>query len=182
MSIIHEALKKAEALKDRDRKAEAKTPMDFPETVVENPVFKPAPQTLNALKVKERARSSFGLRMAAFGLVFLVATASMGFLVFYGGIPLSSNFNSVSDLVKFKELVSFKASSQEVAGEPVRAEQTFNDFTLTGIIASGGEKTAIVNGQLVDIGDRIGGAEVIAIRKSTVLLSFQGEELVVTLY
>lgn len=55
-------------------------------------------------------------------------------------------------------------------------------FILTGITKVGGDWTAIVNNELVRVGDSVSGASVEAIEPEKVLLNVKGERIALNLY
>lgn len=57
-----------------------------------------------------------------------------------------------------------------------------SNFSLTGITRMGTDWTAIVNNQLVRVGDRVSGAKVEAIQEEEVILEFRGQTIRLNLY
>ena len=55
-------------------------------------------------------------------------------------------------------------------------------FHLTGISRSGSDWTAIINNELVRVGETVNGAEVKEIRSQEVILDFKGQTLTLSLY
>jgi MSHA biogenesis protein MshK len=72
--------------------------------------------------------------------------------------------------------------------EPYRAEargeaaaQGTPRYVLTGVVVSGTRRIAIVNGRLLQVGDRVDGAEVVHIEPDAVHLRREGREILVAL-
>ena len=55
-------------------------------------------------------------------------------------------------------------------------------FSLTGVTQMGTDKTAIINNQLVRVGDWVSGAKVLSIEDQEVKLEFKGQVLTLRLY
>lgn len=64
----------------------------------------------------------------------------------------------------------------------VESPSTQGLFSLTGITQSGSELTAIVNNELVRVGDSVSGARVKEIKDREVSLEFRGQEIILSLY
>ena len=57
---------------------------------------------------------------------------------------------------------------------PIKSDAAMPTLHITGIIWNSDRPQAIINGEIIDIGDKISNAEVLDIRKSGVEVSFEG--------
>lgn len=96
--------------------------------------------------------------------------------------------SSISLLVLMLLLVSGHSLAQEPMRDPTRpysAPVMLNAsparFKVNAIVNSDKRRLAIVNGRRLGVGDEIGGAVVVAIRASEVVLRVDGEEKTLTL-
>ena len=157
MSLIHEALEKL----DQEKKWKMKIPIPAP----------PEPLSLKpTLPSKENTRTIY------------VAIASAVFFFFILGL--------VYFLANFPRIEKENASTQKVSvsSSPNRPLPVFSSlerqrlFSLTGISRGDKDWTAIVNNQLVRVGDTVNGARVEAIQEQKVVLDFRGQTITLSLY
>lgn len=74
--------------------------------------------------------------------------------------------------------------AQETSGEVLNMIRNVvpASYDLSFVRASSSSPIAVINSERVTVGDVIGGATVVAIQRSSVTLSVNGEERVITLY
>ncbi|MGD2279281.1 MAG: thioredoxin family protein [Candidatus Omnitrophota bacterium] len=82
---------------------------------------------------------------------------------------------------KIMKSVLKRYKSPSVKGRGTKKAQQASQFALTGIIRDGVASKAVVNNNLVGIGDNVGGAKVIEIGRDEVTLSCQGKEIILKL-
>lgn len=119
---------------------------------------------------KERA-SLRASRGAAYGIV--------GILIFSFFLGLGYHWVHTSKVEGVKGVPSKKEGRPALMPPRSKSE---NRFSLTGITRMGSEWTAIVNNQLVRVGDSVDGAVVETIQQESVVLKRQGEAFALSLY
>lgn len=159
MSLIHEALEKL----DRGKRERGKNPA--PEILTSAP-FTPAEGISSE---KESARTIYWIGGA---VVFLFVLGMVCLLV--------SSLKST--LPQTDSLSSPPASSSSVPRPYPTPPSTQALFSLTGITQSGTDLTAIINNELVRVGDWVSGAQVKSIQDRKVSLEFRGQEITLRLY
>ena len=163
MSLIHEALEKLGQEKGAKEKkiipgtesAEPVTPSEGP-----GPTAAKAPES-------DPARSLYWLG-GALTLFFIVG------IVYWIGNSLQKGPREGG------QSPSLTPVAREHGSFPHHSSQ--GRFSLTGITEAGGDYSAIVNNQLVRVGDRVSGAEVQSITDREVRLEDRGQTVTLSLY
>jgi hypothetical protein len=178
MSIIQEALKKAEVVNSKTETIAASEP------VIKKLQENGAPVRAAAKRLtKSRLSPVFIIAPAALAAVMIAA-----FLVFNGHVPVKNESPQVSagNVSSSRQEVIPKtpALAPKEAPAVAAAAKTIRDtpkFTLSGIMYLESSPKAIVNGSVVTQGDIIGGATVKKINKSAVILSYEDVEILLDL-
>ena len=160
MSLIHQALEKVE--QEKGAKSKPVLPRSFPL------------ESLKPLeKVKDRSENSW----TAYGIIsVLLLSLILGLVYFFTHPPQPVRLPAHSPK---KNRPAPSATYPAPLTVPIRIGRP--QFILTGITQVGEERTAIVNNQLVRIGDEIGNAKVEAIEAKKVVLNFDGEKISLSL-
>lgn len=153
MSLIHEALERLE--REKEDKA---PPLVFRENLENRSLPPPAPGKISSPRSSSvPPRLIYGIGAA------LVALFVLGLVCLLAGT--------------FQARPPKEDGFEKTVGLP--ASQ--NGFSLTGITRVGEELTAIVNNELVRVGDGVGGARVKAVTNHEVVLENGGREMVLSL-
>lgn len=155
MSLIHEALEKIE----QEKKTKWRRPPPIPE-VSEPAAAKVSPKEGESPKTIY-AMAGILLFFFAIGVVYLMTRSQTEKWGGPGGLSSPPPRRSLP-----LSLPSFDRSR----------------FALTGITRVNADWTAIINNQLVRVGDGVSGATVEAIQKERVLLDFKGQKITLSLY
>lgn len=164
MSLIHEALQKLEE--------ETKSVPGFPvsesierETVLlsESPLPLPGPP-----HPEKKSKVVFGIG-ALLGFFFILGAGYL-FLVSRGPTDSQPAFTGAIE------------GSRSTALPMAVSSRRQGPFRLTGVSRSGSDWMAIINNELVRVGETVNGAEVKEIRSQEVLLDFKGQTLTLSLY
>ena len=168
MSLIHEALEKLE----QEKRGKAKKPV--PEILAET-LSSPSggiSSDLNQEKksLEESPKTIYWIGGAVvflfvLGMVYLLAGSLKSVVPKTGFVAPSSSPTPLNSLTP-----------------SVGSPSTQGLFSLTGITQSGSELTAIVNNELVRVGDWVSGARVKEIKDREVSLEFRGQEIILSLY
>jgi len=195
MSIIHEALRKAERERTRQKHP---TPFSV-ENFEERPVLKPrpveaepSPKPVETVKIREYGRQQnksliitvVALFVAAWGVVFIARallptenTAQPVTLPIVSTVSEAKLSSTIEQAALLPTAVippkPIAASSPELLAE---------DFRLTGIFWSGGKWTAIINGRFVEEGDVAVDATVAQIQERKVRIVRGDSELILRMY
>lgn len=163
MSLIHEALEKVEQGKKAD---ETKLALD---TAVEE--F----QKESLSRPDARARTEDWAPRILYGVgavllvLFLAGVISLGVRSMKTGKSGARSQGEPSPVLP-------------PGSSPVRGLGVSPSFSLTGITRVGGDRTAIVNNELVRVGDWVSGAQVERIGGEEVVLAYRGETIELSLH
>lgn len=164
MSLIHEALQKLEEeTKNVPNSAASESVEREPALLSESPLPSPRPS-----RPEKKSKIVFGIG-AVLGFFFIVGAGYL-FLV------SRDRTNSQPAITVPVEGPRSTAPSVTVSSRRSGA------FHLTGISRSGSDWTAVINNELVRVGEKVNGAEVKEIRSQEVLLDFKGQTLTLSLY
>ena len=153
MSLIHEALEKIE--QDKGGKLGERL----------RPLLK-----REEPKGKERSENLW----AVYGIAgFLLLSLVIGLVYFFTNPPARKNES------RFRRNSSVK---RVLPASPLFHPVGYDQFVLTGITQAGNEWTAIVNNQIVRVGDEIDSARVQAIDEERVILNLEGQAIHLNLY
>lgn len=169
MSLIHEALEKVE---------QEKNPEPFPKGIDPGPDPFPSQKTGTLLK-ENRPRLSDPASRLIYGIAGTLAALFILGVVYLGVRALKAgpeNEKTRDGSQREPSLVLQPALSRTGNSNLGRY------FSLTGISQVGSKRMAIVNNQLVRVGDEVSGAKVTAIGAEEVTLEFRGETLQLSLY
>lgn len=95
-------------------------------------------------------------------------------------IMLPASLQAIAELPDPTRPADYQAAPKVIYEDVLPKELI--DWTVTAIRIAGEERTAIVNGQLVRVGDVIGPATVVDIEPISVILDYQQNTVVVRLY
>ena len=153
MSLIHEALEKIE--QDKGGKLGEKL----------RPLLK---------REEPKGREPSENLWAVYGIVgFLFLSLVIGLVYFFTNPPARKNES---------KLGRNTSVTQVRPAPPLFRPLGYNQFVLTGITQAGNEWTAIVNNQLVRVGDEIDNARVQTIDEEKVVLNLEGQAIHLNLY
>ena len=176
MSIIYEALKKAQK--------------GFPDSngPDDPPAEKPLAQTPDKLQIVKR------VLIAAIGIVGGIALSwllmpwltgqNKSHLMPQSTVRLPKAADSGISVDPEKNVPSTSAPKTNNIQQPIvkqrseTAQKQFPELILNGIIVSDAGNSALINNLIMNVGDKIEDAEVTAIEKDSVLILFQGEEII----
>lgn len=169
MSIIYDALKKTQD-KDKDNN----TPAGKTET---HSVARNAPQKKSAHK-----KPAFMI----IGIIIVTVLSSYLIITKAGIFPIHKKTYSYPATSLFQSF--FKPRAQKKYGrEPIYPKQrpqekTYPEkpagFLLEGILLSSDTNTAIINGQVCNVGDTLAGARIEEISAQQVILAYKGQKIV----
>lgn len=171
MSIITEALTKAqEKRKNETHPAEEKI-IKIQASV---PDIKKEAQPLEEIK------SAFSIKSAL--ILGLILTASAAILIF---TPLIHRPSATENKPLGPPIAQAPQPIQQAAPKPTPISVPYKfsltnpafEFSLEGIISGNGAPAAIINKQVVGVGDTVKGAVVMAINEDEVILDYNGEEI-----
>ena len=91
--------------------------------------------------------------------------------------PFQSRLPEKPQVVEPEELGQQAAALQQQVPEPVVIPPTPPTLTLTGLVWNTNRPQAIINGQVLDQGDTIDGAQIVSIQKTGVELVFAGTNM-----
>jgi hypothetical protein len=170
---------------------------DLTQPIKPIPGAKPLKETIKSdsktAKRPVRARTIYDVRkMNPIAFIFLIVFGLLGSaLVFYlFSIKMKDKYLIVVPQEKVVNTPSVKSQGNST---PANAENSKapsrNMFLLSpevtlslgGIMSSDGENVALIDDQIVLVGDTIKGAKIIAITPTEVILLFQGKEITMTL-
>ncbi|MBI2167697.1 MAG: hypothetical protein HYU34_05610 [Candidatus Omnitrophica bacterium] len=164
MSLIHEALQKLEEETKNVPNPEVSEPAERQTTPLsESPLLsaKPSPP-------EKKSKVVFGIG-AVLGFFFILGLGYL-FLASRDKTDSQPEFTGAAEV-----------SRPPAPPLPVSSRRQ-GPFHLTGISRSGSDWTAIINNELVRVGEAVNGAEVKEIRSQEVILDFKGQTLTLSLY
>jgi hypothetical protein len=174
MSIIQEALKKAERhIKDPKKaapSAEALPPVSSDQSSVKAP----------------RPAAGSDPKAVAILIVILIATAVFAASQLFPkkNIPAKSSVATTPAVpAKIEEPLALPSVifQQAAAQQPEEKKLSSPEFVLNGIMYLEGSPRAIINDVMVEVGDTVGGASVVKIEKKNVLLQYNDADIVLDL-
>ena len=184
MSIITEALTKAQEKRKNDghQKIEVKT-AEEKIIKIQNGDLGIAKQT----KPVEDIKSAFNIKsIVIFGIIIAASVASLKLIPFIHK-PAVKNLPKQAAEPQAPQAQAAPQQIPQSKPEPASAPYKFNlsnplfEFSLEGIISGNGAPVAIINKQLVGVGDEVKGAIVSEIKEDEVILNYNGEELTLQL-
>lgn len=173
MSIIQEALKKAERHIKNPKQSAPSGQAPLPSSPDQSFVEAPRPAVGSDPKA------------VAILIVILIATAVFAASQLFPkkNIPVKASIAAVS--AKSEELPALPSVIfQQVLPQPQQQEEkkpAVSEFVLNGIMYLEGNPRAIINDVMVGAGDMVGGARVEKIEKKSVLLQYNDAEIVLDL-
>lgn len=164
MSIIQEALRKAQG-----EYVEKKMP-----PVVKEEVVHPRPDNWSPQGIKKSTPAHLPIRKL--GLPALVAVLTMSLLIYGIGLSLRYSRSHTKDVVVTKTAKTVSPpKAQPISLPKVETIDLMPSspptFVLNGIMYVEDKPQAIINGHVLEEGDKINGATVLVIEKDCVLLS-----------
>lgn len=166
MSIIQEALKKAEKnIKNPKQVSAATATLISSSSSPDRPSVKPS-----------RPAAGADPKAVAVLLIVLVVTALFAARQFYPKKNISAKVSAAAVISKSDDQPALPGVLFEQP-KPYVAADAPPEFILNGIMYLEGSPRAIVNDSMVEAGDMVGGARVVKIEKRNVLLEYDGAEL-----
>ncbi|MBI4115859.1 MAG: hypothetical protein HY447_04710 [Candidatus Omnitrophica bacterium] len=157
MSLIHEALEKL----DQEKKPEEKEPI---------------------LELVERQASSPKSIRSNDKTLYAIG-GTLVFLFILGILYLLLNHPRIDESQKDTgKVLSLSSPSERSMAHVLPISIHRNRFSLTGISRVGNDWTAIINNQLVRVGDRVSGASIKEIREEGVLLEYNEQLIALGMY
>lgn len=164
MSLIHEALQKLEEeTKSVPNSAVPESAERETAPLSENPVPEARPP-----HPEKKSKVVFGIG-AVLGFFFILGVGYL-FLVSKDKTDSKPEFTEAAEVTRPPAPPLLVSSRRQ------------GPFHLTGISRSGSDWTAIINNELVRVGETVNGAEVKEIRAQEVILDFKGQALTLSLY
>ncbi|HEY3861234.1 MAG TPA: HDOD domain-containing protein [Verrucomicrobiae bacterium] len=121
------------------------------------------------------ARASASRSGRNFALVAVAAVIAAAAVAYWRGLlPIGHKVASAAVAAKTS---TAPASAQAAAGEkpkPATDASAFDSIRIQGIVYHAGHSVALINGQTLDVGERINGVQVISIERSNVVLACNG--------
>lgn len=162
MSIIYDALKKAQ-----------KSLTSIPKPIISLNIHK------NPLNAKKKLYNKnypliilFGIILGVLGIRLIMDKSVLR-------LSFPTNKNDEKDIAKTTPHESTKSMPPQSANTAVTTpSQNLPSLSLNGIVISDNGNVAIVNGRIVDLGDKIEGATVTNISSNEVTIDFEGKEIV----
>jgi|GEM_PF-3512250 len=199
MSIIHEALRKAEVEKERDRSSVLETfSIDH---VLDFSNRSPNPEA--PAGSRRSLKSILGLSGLFVLILLCYLVASFVYQAYVRRVSFQEDETSalkplrqlyheklanpdvkkpvVSEVVLEKPKPMRQMYHERLVGgpQPLRNEKMFQ---LMGIVSDTDTRSALINGKLVGVGDDIEGASVKAVRENEVILEKQGRQFTISLH
>ncbi|HNV86205.1 MAG TPA: hypothetical protein PKL97_04485 [Candidatus Omnitrophota bacterium] len=199
MSIIHEALRKAEVEKERVQSPVLETfsidhVLDLASRM---PKREPSPAPRNSLK--------YALGLGSLFVVILLSYLAVSFVYQAYMRRMAFQEEAITGIKPLRQLYHEKLANPEIQ-KPVIAEAILekpkpmrqlyherlmntqpamrneNMFQVMGIVSEGENRSALINGQLVGVGDSVDGASVKAVEDNQVILEKGGRQFSISLH
>lgn len=158
MSIIYNALKKAQ-----------KSLTSFPKPIINSNIRKNSFQNKPSNK-KYILIILSGIVLGIFGIRFAIDKSVLR-------LSITDKNNKEETIAKIQSQEDIKSTPQAQSNTTTTVT-TPPSFILNGIVVSDSGNAAIVNGRIVDVGDKIEGAIVKKISAQEVTIDFQGQEII----
>ncbi len=171
MSIIHSALKKAET--EREKRVE---PFNFS---IDEIVALAEKRSSKTFPIQLRDQRFFVILTFSI-LALLVVVSVIGFFISFRRHVPPAPPQTVSKTVAPTLAKHIERPAAKLVPVPSFVAPP-SEFRLSGILSSGGSRIATLNDKLVQIGDWVGNAQVIAIEERQVFLERRGKKMVVSL-
>lgn len=202
MSIIHSALKKAEGEQQKRLEPYQISVEEILALAEKNPPAQPPRRKLEGriwnLRWLAKSAGVLGIALLVAGshyLSFRLIQSQQFFNVSWRNGSENHERRPVLSSPLVSSTTSEKTASVQIAHTPVQTVPSRSvsapienltswpeskEFHLTGVAASGGRWTAVLNNRLVEVGDLILGAQVVAIEERRVFLERRGKRFVVS--
>jgi hypothetical protein len=172
MSIIQEALKKAER-HIKDPKQASSTP-----SADNSPRIK-ASEAFGPVDAKKAPAAVSDPKAVAILIVILIATAVFAASQLFPKKNIPAKPSAAVVTAKSEELPALPSVifQQTQPQQPEEKKTASPEFVLNGIMYLEGNPRAIINDVMVEAGDMVGGARVVKIEKKSVLLQYDDAEI-----
>lgn len=190
MSIIQEALKKAQRIALSSRTATVSSPSPSEPAAARNRETPPALTSASVKRFLKRIPVPRVLGVNLYLLIALVLSAALTWKVFAIDKKREEEAKAGRKALTFKEMaayqeVRFKPSPQAEKPPAISlipfAKSPYPNLALNGIMFIESHPQAIINNTVVEVGDTIEGARVVRIERNAVVLSCDGGEVTLTL-
>lgn len=168
MSLIQEALEKA---------GKVQTPETFFETPKREPVPQPMPKKVQRAVLSQPVSPKISPKVEVSPQVLIRVSAVIGLIFLFFGVTFILGKAGKSSVM----LAGVQSAASESSVLPL-SDAAATKFVLTGITDSGNDKLALINNQVVGIGDRLQEkAFVKEIHGRTVVLEYNNKEIKISL-